>query len=362
MRLSKLFITASVLVLSAAAAVAQEQPLRDLTVEQSATAQVVAPHAGTLKATLAADRADNTYAVGETVKLQVTTNEDAYVTVLDVGPSGQATQLFPNKYQTDNHLLANHPVEIAGAATGAKIVVSAPTGTDFIKVISSNKPITVVPESQLQGAGAFHSVDGGANALVRDLQVAAEPPAQTDTKIAFNNFALYTIATRAPAPTAGQTIVVIPAPPTAPAPAPTVHIAVAADQPFPLLVAADKATYKVGEKVTLAVTSVQACNLTVLEFAASGQVHTLYPNAASPSPAIAALQTVFVTGGSSTNALQVAGPAGSEQILAVCASADTAPTPAPDKAAEAGTISRDLAVVASHPGTASASVVFAVTP
>ena len=35
----------------------------------------------------------------ETVGLLLTTNEDAYVTVLDIGPTGRVTQLFPNPYQ-----------------------------------------------------------------------------------------------------------------------------------------------------------------------------------------------------------------------------------------------------------------------
>ena len=55
MRISKYLFTASLLVLSAAAA-AQDAPLRDLTVEQTATAQVTTPHAGSLKPTIAADR------------------------------------------------------------------------------------------------------------------------------------------------------------------------------------------------------------------------------------------------------------------------------------------------------------------
>ena len=57
MRISKYLFTASLLVLSAAAA-AQDAPLRDLTVEQTATAQVATPHAGSLKPTIAADRAN----------------------------------------------------------------------------------------------------------------------------------------------------------------------------------------------------------------------------------------------------------------------------------------------------------------
>lgn len=371
MRFSKYLITASLLVLSVAAA-AQEQQLRDLTVEQATTAQLSAPHAGSLKATIAPDRADATYAIGESVRLTLTVNENAYVTVLDIGPSGLVTQLFPTKYQIDNHVLANRPVEIAGGATGARIAVAGPTGTELIKVIASNKPITVVPESQLQGNGPFRSVDGGAKALTRDLQVVADAPAPADTKISFTNLALYTISSRAPA--APQAIVIIPdqpapAPDAAPTAAPPVapsalRVTIPADQPFPLLLAADKASYKIGEKATIAVTSLQACNLTVLELTTAGQARTLYPNAAAPNGAVSALQTVFVAGGPSANALQLAGPAGSEQILAICATNEGASLPAQkaDASADAAAVSRDLAVVAAHAGTAIASITIAIQP
>ena len=84
------------------AAFAQEPALRDLSVEQTTAAQIVAPHPGALSTTVFADRADATYAVGETVKLTLNAAQDSYVTVLDIGPTGRVTQLFPNAYQADN--------------------------------------------------------------------------------------------------------------------------------------------------------------------------------------------------------------------------------------------------------------------
>ena len=164
--------------------------------------------------------------------------------------------------------------------------------------------------------------------------------------------------------------------------------------------AADKASYRIGEKVTIAVTPLAPCNLTVLEFNTLGQTRTLYPAPGAPNPLTPA-QALFVSGGPSPMALQMAGPPGIEQVVAFCAAVDAgappapgalpppppapgAPPPPPRRAAGAGagsaelppapgalppppadpsSISRDLAVVpASRPGTATASVVFTVTP
>ena len=353
--------TALFSILVSCAALAQEPVLRDLSVEQTTAAQIVAPHPGALSTTILADRADATYAVGETVKLTVNASQDSYVTVLDIGPTGRVTQLFPNAYQTDNRLHAGQPVEIAGPNTGARITVGQPTGTELIKVITSSKPIAVVPENQLQGAGPFRILDGGVKALARDLSVVSDPQASSDTYVALANFGLYTIPSRAPA----AVTVVIPGQSAAAPPA--AHVETPADQPFPLLVATDKSRYRVGEKATVAVTTTEPCTLTVLEFNPAGVVHTLYPAAGAPPNApLAANQTVFVGGGSGPE-LVMAGPAGSEQLLATCTTAEAGtagvalPT-ATNAPADAVVVSRQLAVVAAKPGTAMASAIVTVTP
>jgi len=350
----------------------QQAQSRDLTVEQSTAAQAGIGRPGSLQVTVTADRPDATYAIGETVHLTITSNEETYVTVLDVGPTGQVTQLFPNQYQTDNHVFANRPVEIAGGATGARITATGPAGAELIKVIASSKPVTIVSEAQLtQSRGIFRAVDGGVATVVRDLQVVSDQAAQNDTKVVFANFTLRTVGSRLPAASAQQTLVVVPGqavpaptavlPVTAPQ-APANLISIPAQQPFPLLLAADKPSYRIGEKVTLAVTTLEACNLTVMEVAPSGQVRTLFPNQTTPNNAVAALQTVLVAGGPSAISLPVSGPVGTEQIVAICAT-DAASVSAQvpgDRAA----LTRDLAVVAQRPAgnTAMASITFSVQP
>lgn len=336
---------------------------RDLSVEQTTVAQAPAPYPSSLQIQVTADRADATYAVGETVRLTVSTSEDAYVTVLDVGPTGQVVQLFPNMYQTDNHLVANRPVEIAPAGSGARVTVNGAVGAELIKVIASSKPVAVVSESQLQGRGAFRSVEGGASALLRDLQVVADQAAQGDTKVTLGNFTLRTVGSRLGQAPSTPALVVVPGQaPTLPVTTSGAPLLVGmpGQQSFPLLLATDKPAYRIGEKVTVAVTSLAACNLTVLDVATSGQVRTLFPNAATPNNAVAANQTVLVSGGASPASFIVQGPIGAEQILAFCTT-DAAPLWQQAAGDRAG-LTRDLAVVATRPvgTTASASVTFIV--
>jgi hypothetical protein len=174
-------------------AIAQDVRLKDLTVEQASIAQFGTPRPGSLRVSLSANRADWTCGIGETVGLLMTTNEDAYVTVLDIGPTGRDTQLFPNPYQPCNHVLANSFVEIGGAS-GARVTVTGPVGAELIKVIASKRPVPMISQSRLRRHGAFFTVDGGVPTVLRDLQVVADQTVQSDARIALMNLPLWTVA------------------------------------------------------------------------------------------------------------------------------------------------------------------------
>ena len=157
---------------------------RDLTVEQTAVHTVQAPAgtggAGRLSVTAWVDHADNTYAVGEKVRLFVKPSKDAYVTVLNVGPSGQTTMLFPNAHQKDNKIPGNRAVEIPSAASGASIKVAAPVGRELIKVVASTSPVPLFPAVKMRSAGPFATVEADARSVARDLQVTMDTQANQE--------------------------------------------------------------------------------------------------------------------------------------------------------------------------------------
>ena len=151
---------------------------RDLTVEQTAVFSVQAPvvpaAAGAKPLSVVAwvDHADNTYAIGEAVRLFVKTNKDAYLTVVNVGPTGNTTMLFPNAFQTGQPgCEAGQTVQIPAAASGAQFRVSGPVGRELIKVIASTNPSPLFNPGQLTQSGAFTLIAGGGRAVARDLQV-----------------------------------------------------------------------------------------------------------------------------------------------------------------------------------------------
>jgi hypothetical protein len=167
---------------------------------------------------------------------------------------------------------------------------------------------------------------------------------------------------------AAPALIVIPGQQAAAMPVlPAAPLAAVPAQP-PLLIALDRPSYRIGDRVTIAVTAVQPCNLTVLDFATSGQVRTLFPSPAAPGNVVGAMQTVLMAGGPSAITLPVSGPPGTEQIVAIC-STDAAPamasySPSYSLGADRAAVMRDLTVAAARPAgvAAFASATFTVQP
>jgi hypothetical protein len=307
-----------------------ESTQRQLSVQQTQAYQA-GGGASTMKLEAAFDHPNGIYADGEHVRLLVRNSEDAYVTIVTVGPTGKSVQLFPNDSQPQNLVKANTPLQIPAPGSNAQIIVSAPFGAELIKVVASSAPKGLVPNSSLSGMGAFRSIDGGVDELVRNLAIAAAPAA--GTKFAQQNLVLQTVAQAQPSgnvvvpPVAPPPTAQAPAQPPAPVPPqpnlsagllPTIN------NPYPLLIATDKNTYRVGERVTLAITSFTACSLSVFDVSASGQARLVFPNKTMSANAIPAMQMTMLSGGSSPVTIDVRGPAGPGSIIAICS---TDPTP-----------------------------------
>ena len=346
-RVPAALLAAGCLALPLAVPGADEDPVaRDLTVEQNVVfaAQAPAPAAAEtepLEVVAWVDHADNTYAVGERVRLFVRANKDSYLTVLNVGASGRTTVLFPNAYQTETRLPANQVVEIPSPNSGASITVSGPTGHELIKVVASTNPTPLFAAGAGQAVGPFKSLDAESQSVARDLQVTMDTQAEQEWDD--YNKVIATIPSR---PSAVM--------PLAPAPAGTAWPA----QPFGLRIASGKPVYRMGEAVSLYASTTAPCYLTLVNIGSSGQTRVLLPNVAQPQNLIPAGQTlVFPVTGSNLQ-LTPMGPPGMETVVAVC-SADNQPVfPAGfayDRSgfatmdAGAARAARDLAVVSAAP-------------
>jgi hypothetical protein len=357
------------------------QPLDEAVQRQLSVQQVQAYQAGsptnTLTMEASFDRQNGVYGNGERVSVAVRVNEDAYVTIVTVGPSGKVVQLFPNESQPQNLVRANSPLQIPASSGSAQIVVGPPFGSELIKVVATTAPGGFIPASQLSGSGAFRSLVGDLDELVRNLAVATS--SAPGAKFAQHNLVLRTVAqapaqTSTPAPLSAQ-----PAPvQTAQAPAlapslqnPTAGLLPQTNNAILLAMATDKHTYRMGERITLAVTTMTACSLTVFDVNASGQARQLFPNTNVSANAIPAAQMTMVSGGTAPTVIDARGPVGVTSLIAVCSTdASPATVVAPDQTNVFTAIpslegfKKDLAQVATRPasGTAIASMNINVQP
>ena len=318
---------------------------RDLTVEQTAVYTIQAPAPAVaaperLGVVAWVDHADNTYAVGETVRLFVKASKDAYVTVLNVGASGRTTILFPNANQPEIQVPANQVVEVSPPESGASIRVGGPTGRELIKVIASTNRTPLFAAMKTTGAGPYKTLDTDTRSVARDLQVTMDTKA--DEWDVYNKV-ITTIASRPAAVV-----------PMAPAPADTAWPAA----PFGLRVATGKPVYRIGEPVSLYARADIPCYLTLVNVGSSGQVRVLLPNAAQPQNLLPGGQTVVFPVAASNLQLTPIGPAGVETVVAVCSTDNQPVFPAGLSYGQGGfaalaggreAVLRDLAVVTAAP-------------
>ena len=111
---------------------------------------------------------------GDEMSIQVTTNQDVFLHIFNVGQDDSVTVLFPNKYVNDNHVAANAGFvfpEESQKSSGIRLRVFVPQtsqrGLDRIKVIAAAKKIDLVKGKFPEGA--FREYPGKDSSLITDL-------------------------------------------------------------------------------------------------------------------------------------------------------------------------------------------------
>ncbi len=118
------------------------------------------------------DRESRTYRIGETLSINISVNEDAYVEVWNIGTSGNVTRVFPNTYAKDNHVKAGQTITVPGANDDYVLKVMQPQGKELVTVFASDRPLSLT-EQYVQnpgGSGVFAVMGPKASVLVKDIQ------------------------------------------------------------------------------------------------------------------------------------------------------------------------------------------------
>jgi hypothetical protein len=111
------------------------------------------------------------YQIGEKITFSIKAEESCYLTLLDIGPSGNITVIFPNKYHKDNFIISGVTYQIPGPDYGFEFDVHGPAGLERIKAMATLKPDPLINLNFQQG---FHSIERGTSRGTRDIKTIAK--------------------------------------------------------------------------------------------------------------------------------------------------------------------------------------------
>jgi TolB-like protein len=117
------------------------------------------------------------YAIGEKVTLYVQADRDCYLTLVDIGTSGNLTVLFPNAYEKNNRIQAGRRYEIPGPSYGFDIHVAGPSGVERVKAIATTQPFTLFEHMDL--SDGFFGINRQGPETMREVKVSARQVAPT---------------------------------------------------------------------------------------------------------------------------------------------------------------------------------------
>ena len=84
-----------------------------------------------------------TYRIGDPIFFYFRSEKDCYVSLVNISSSGNITQIFPNKFHSDNYIRAGIEYRIPGEHYGFEFQVEPPAGTERIYAIASNHPLNI---------------------------------------------------------------------------------------------------------------------------------------------------------------------------------------------------------------------------
>jgi len=86
------------------------------------------------------------YKIGEELKFRFTTTKDAYVTLVDLGTSGDVTIIFPNRFTKDNFVQGGQTVAVPSKESNFEFVLIGNPGRENVRAIATEKRVNFLPK------------------------------------------------------------------------------------------------------------------------------------------------------------------------------------------------------------------------
>jgi len=114
------------------------------------------------------------YRVGDRVTFGLEANRDAFVTLVNVGTSGEITVLFPNRFSGGHGVKAGKTYSIPEAADSYELKIKGPPGAELVYALATLKPVIFFSTDFASTGGVFQSATDRASSFTRDINAAAK--------------------------------------------------------------------------------------------------------------------------------------------------------------------------------------------
>lgn len=116
----------------------------------------------------------NAARIGDALRIRCEVDRDAYVTLVNVGPRGRVTVLFPNAFASANFVRAGAPVMVPDERQGFDCRLEPPAGRETILAYATLDPIRLISEDVAAvapdpSAAAEHSDSRASESVARRL-------------------------------------------------------------------------------------------------------------------------------------------------------------------------------------------------
>ncbi|MBI5570568.1 MAG: DUF4384 domain-containing protein [Desulfomonile tiedjei] len=89
------------------------------------------------KVRLWTDENKSVYRIGDKIRLRFEANKDCYLTLIDIGTSGEVSILFPNKWHPDNRVEKGKTYSVPASGSGIIFRIRGPEGTEVVKAVAT---------------------------------------------------------------------------------------------------------------------------------------------------------------------------------------------------------------------------------
>ena len=114
------------------------------------------------------------YRVGERLSLGFESNRDAFLTIVNVGTSGEVTILYPNRFSGGHGVKAGRTYRIPEATDSYELELKGPPGVELVYALLTLKPVLFLATDFSSPGAVFPSTTDRVSRVTRDINVAAK--------------------------------------------------------------------------------------------------------------------------------------------------------------------------------------------